>query len=45
MLKYPEIQRRAQEEVDSVVGRGRLPEFSDIEQLTYVAAVMKEVLR
>lgn len=45
MLKYPEIQRRAQEEVDSVVGHGRLPEFSDVEQLTYVSVVLKEVLR
>lgn len=45
MLKYPEVQRRAQEEVDSVVGHERLPDLSDIEQLPYVSAVMKEALR
>lgn len=45
MLKFPEVQRRAQEEIDSVVGRDRLPEFSDVERLPYLSAVMKEVLR
>ena len=45
MLKLPEVQRRAQEEIDSVVGRDRLPEFSDVERLPYLCAVMKEALR
>ncbi len=45
MLKYPEVQRRAQEEVDSVVGHERLPDLSDIGQLPYVSAVVKEALR
>ncbi len=45
MLKYPEVQRRAQEEVDSVMGRERLPDLSDIGQLPYVSAVMTEALR
>lgn len=45
MLKYPEIQRRAQEEVDSVIGCDRLPDRSDVEQLPYVSAVMREALR
>ncbi|KXN84164.1 O-methylsterigmatocystin oxidoreductase [Leucoagaricus sp. SymC.cos] len=45
MLKYPDVQRLAQEGVDSVVGPDRLPEFEDISRLHYVSAVIKEVLR
>lgn len=45
MVKYPEIQCRAQEEVDSVIGHDRFPDGSDIEQLPYVSAVMREALR
>lgn len=45
MILYPEAQRKAQEELDRVVGRDRLPEFSDEESLPYITAMMKEVLR
>lgn len=45
MLKYPEIQRRAQDEIDAVVGKDRLPTFEDREQLPYVRAVCTEVFR
>ncbi|KAJ3568002.1 hypothetical protein NP233_g6000 [Leucocoprinus birnbaumii] len=45
MLTHPEAQRKAQEEVDSVVGADRLPDFSDRPQLPYLTAVLKEVLR
>ncbi|KAF5348469.1 hypothetical protein D9756_009678 [Leucocoprinus leucothites] len=45
MLKNPEIQRRAQYELDMVIGPDRLPEFSDIPQLPYLSAVIREVLR
>ncbi|KAF5356850.1 hypothetical protein D9756_006808 [Leucocoprinus leucothites] len=45
MLIYPEIQRKAQEEVDLVVGTDRLPDFSHRSQLPYLTAVLKEVLR
>ena len=45
MLKNPEVQRKAQEEIDSVVGNDRLPSFEDREQLPYVRAVCTEVLR
>ena len=44
MLLYPEIQRKAQAEVDRVVGRDRLPEFSDEPSLPYITALVKEVL-
>lgn len=45
MLLYPDIQRKAQAEVDRVVGKDRLPDFSDEPALPYVTALVKEVLR
>ncbi|KIK70290.1 hypothetical protein GYMLUDRAFT_67518 [Collybiopsis luxurians FD-317 M1] len=42
---YPEVQRKAQAEVDSVVGKDRLPSFQDRESLPYVEAVVKELYR
>lgn len=45
MIAFPEVQRRAQAELDSVVGRGRLPTFADAPHLSYVCAIVREVLR
>ncbi|KAF8268439.1 cytochrome P450 [Lactarius quietus] len=45
MTLYPEVQRRAQAEIDQVVGNSRLPNFSDEGALPYMQAVLKEVLR
>ncbi|KAI9445986.1 cytochrome P450 [Lactarius indigo] len=45
MILYPEVQRRAQAEIDQVVGNSRLPDFSDQDALPYVQAVLKEVSR
>ncbi|KAG7095910.1 hypothetical protein E1B28_006595 [Marasmius oreades] len=45
MLQYPEVMRKAQEEIDRVVGTGRLPEYRDRESLPYVEAVLSEVWR
>jgi cytochrome P450 len=45
MTLYPEVQRKAQAEIDGIVGNSRLPEFSDQDALPYVQAVLKEVLR
>lgn len=42
---HPDVQLNAQEELDKVVGRSRLPDFSDLEELPYLEAVYKEVLR
>jgi len=44
-LLHPEIQIRAQEEIDAVTGRERLPTFEDRPRLTFVDAICKEVLR
>ncbi|KAF9871869.1 hypothetical protein CkaCkLH20_10501 [Colletotrichum karsti] len=45
MSVYPDVQRKAQAEIDEVIGRERLPTFSDRPNLPYVGAVVKEVLR
>ncbi|KAH9003795.1 cytochrome P450 [Lactarius hatsudake] len=45
LLLYPDIQTRAQAEIDQVIGRSRLPAFSDRPNLPYVDAICKELLR
>ncbi|KAF9002123.1 cytochrome P450 [Cyathus striatus] len=45
MVLFPESQRKAQQEIDRVVGKNRLPEPSDRSSLPYVEAIMQEVLR
>ncbi|KAJ3571957.1 hypothetical protein NPX13_g5205 [Xylaria arbuscula] len=45
MKMYPEVQKRAQEEIDRVIGNGRLPTIADRDYLPYVNAVVKETLR
>lgn len=47
MVLYPEVQARAQAEIDSVIGEGlqRLPHWEDRSSLHYVEAVLKETLR
>lgn len=45
MTTHPEAQRKAREEIDRVVGAGRLPAFHDRESLPYVEAIVKETLR
>ncbi|KAF8883970.1 cytochrome P450 [Infundibulicybe gibba] len=45
MALYPDAQRKAQAELDSVVGNNRLPDFADRDSLPYVNAITKEVMR
>lgn len=45
MLLYPEVQRKAQEEIDRVIGPNRLPTMDDDLDLPYIRACMKEALR
>jgi len=45
MLLYPDVLRRAQAEIDAVIGSDRLPTFEDRPNLPYVDAVLKESLR
>jgi hypothetical protein len=44
MVCYPEVQKKAQAELDKVLN-GRLPEHSDIASLPYFSALIKEVFR
>ncbi|PCH33073.1 cytochrome P450 [Wolfiporia cocos MD-104 SS10] len=45
MARYPGIQKKAQAEVDRVLGGNRLPLMSDRQDLPYVSAIILEVLR
>lgn len=45
MTLFPDAQRKAQEEIDLVVGTSRLPVLSDRASLPYVNAVLMEALR
>jgi cytochrome P450 len=44
-LLHPEVQKKAQEELDAVTMRERLPTFEDRSRLPFVDAVCKEVER
>ncbi|KAI0265680.1 cytochrome P450 [Gloeopeniophorella convolvens] len=45
LTAFPEVQQRAQAEIDAMVGRGRTPTFADAPSLPYVRAVVREVIR
>ena len=45
MALYPDAQRKAQAELDSVVGTERLPEFSDHPSIPHMNALVKELFR
>ncbi|KAF9247139.1 cytochrome P450 [Melanogaster broomeanus] len=42
---YPDALKKAQAEIDAVIGSDRLPTFADRDSLPYVEALAKEVLR
>lgn len=45
MILHPEVQKKAHEELDRVIGNGRLPTYEDRDSLPYIEAVVREVLR
>ncbi|KAF5721646.1 oxidoreductase [Fusarium globosum] len=45
MLLNPNVQKKAQEEIDSIIGDSRLPSISDKPNLPYITAIAQEVLR
>ncbi|KAF8588182.1 cytochrome P450 [Ramaria rubella] len=45
MLLHPEVQRKAQAELDAVIGSDRFPEFDDRDNLPYVNALCEEIQR
>ncbi|KAJ9565318.1 hypothetical protein OSB04_001284 [Centaurea solstitialis] len=45
LINHPNIMRKAVEEIDQVVGKNRLLQESDIPNLPYLQAIVKETLR
>ena len=45
LVLYPEVQKRAQAELDAVITRDRLPTFDDRPRLPYIDAMCRELLR
>lgn len=45
MLLFPDVQRKAQEQIDKVVGPDRLPSMEDEDFLPYIRGCVKETLR
>ncbi|KAG6908024.1 hypothetical protein DXG01_006443 [Tephrocybe rancida] len=45
MALHPEVAKKAQAEIDSIIGNDRLPTFNDRPHLPYVDALSKEVFR
>ncbi|KIJ52427.1 hypothetical protein M422DRAFT_26040 [Sphaerobolus stellatus SS14] len=45
MVLYPEVQKNAQKELDTVIGSDRLPTFEDYQSLPYIEAILKEAHR
>ena len=44
-MAHPETQRKAQAEIDRVIGNDRLPTLADMPNLPYTRALVKEVFR
>lgn len=45
MVLHPEVYKRAQVQLDTVVGNDRLPELDDRPELPYLECILKEVYR
>ena len=45
IMNNPQAQKRAQAEIDAVVGQGRLPDFTDRDSLPFIDCLVKEVMR
>ena len=45
MVLYPEAKKRAQEEIEAVIGNERLPTMDDKTSLPYTECLLKEIYR
>ncbi|TFK85639.1 CyP450 monooxygenase [Polyporus arcularius HHB13444] len=45
MASNPDVQKKAQAELDAVIGPTRLPDFADQDSLPYIGVLIKELLR
>lgn len=45
MVRNPKVAKKAQEEIDRVMGHDRLPNWEDKGHLPYIDCILKETLR
>ncbi|KAF8219321.1 cytochrome P450 [Tricholoma matsutake] len=45
LVTHPEVLKKAQAEIDAMVGLNQLPDFDDFDCLPYITAITKETLR
>ena len=45
MMHYPNVYHKAQEEIDRIIGRERLPDLTDRGSLPYLEALVMELYR
>ncbi|KAJ1409906.1 Cytochrome P450 [Sesbania bispinosa] len=45
LINHPHVMEKARQEIDSVIGKSRLIQESDLPNLTYLRAIVKETLR
>lgn len=45
LILYPDVQKKAQEEIDAITGRERLPTFEDREKMPYLQNIIEETTR
>lgn len=45
MLRNPDVKKRVQDELDNIIGRGRLPTIEDMSKLPYTETTILETLR
>lgn len=45
MAFHPDVQKKAQAEIEAVVGSERLPDFCDAPHLPYIEAIVMEMTR
>ena len=43
--RHPQVQTRAQKDIDTLVGQDRMPTVADASELQYVRAIVKEGMR
>jgi len=45
LVTHPEVQKKAQAEIDAVIGEDRIPTWEDYDKLPYVGTLIKESMR
>ena len=45
MIRHPEVAKKAQAEIDEVIGNDQLPSLQDRDNLPYIDCILKEVMR